>query len=522
MRAILASQVLPYLHQLWRYKWLSIGVAWLVCAIGWPFVAVMPPKYEADTRIYLNADPVLTPLLRGLAVDDNPSRQVDYLQRTLLSRANLQQIAKLSNFDMKLGGNDSRIAKESLLQELARNVLLRQQTENLITIGFFDRDPTVARDVVQALLTVFSENAAGLNRNQMDNAKRFIDQEIQHYEEQLKAAERRRADFRQKYRDLIPSYDGTLSRIDAGRSQIAQLELDVADARSRRDSLQKDLDTLPKLVSIDAAGPQVVVAGHPIGYRARLDAARARLDDLLMRFTEQHPDVIATQKQIRELEAKVAQGKESDTTTARKSDVANPTYEQVRLKLIEAETALVAVERRMKFAKDEQALLEDRAQKTPGVQAQAEDLDRDYNINKRNFEELVSRREQALIGEAADTKANKIEFRIIDPPQVPIAPIAPNRPMLFSGVLAVAIGAAVALPFLLLQFDKSFTSLTAVRALGFPVLGSVSWIVMPTVRRRVRFQIAGLCVGVSILVVVYSVLIGHSFGLVGLPKIGFI
>jgi len=135
---------------------------------------------------------------------------------------------------------------------------------------------------------------------------------------------------------------------------------------------------------------------------------------------------------------------------------------------------------------------------------------------------LVQRREQALIGESADTKANKIEFRVIDPPQVPFAPIAPNRPMLFSGVLVVAIGAAVALPMLLLQFDKSFTSLAAVRALGFPVLGSVSWIVMPAVRRRVGFQIAGLCVGTSILIVVYSALLGHSIGLFSLSRIGLI
>lgn len=511
MRAIVENQILPYLHQLWRYKWLSIGVAWLVCAIGWPVVAVMPPKYEASTRVYLNADPVLTPLLRGLTVEDNPARQVDYVQRTLLSRANLQQVIKLSDFDLKLGGDASQTAKENSLQELARNVVLRQQTENLITIGFSNQDPVVARDVVQALLTVFSENAVGLNRNQTNNAKRFIDQEIQLYEEQLKAAERRRAEFRQKYADLLPNYDGTLSRLDAGRSHIAQLELDVADARSRRDSLKKDLDTIPKSLSVDAAGPQVVIAGQPIGYRARLEAARAKLDELLMRFTEQHPDVVATQKQIRELEAKAA--KESDSPTARKSDVSNPTYEQVKLKLIEAETALVAVERRLKLAQDEQAMLDARAQRTPGVQAQAEDLDRDYNVKKRNFEELVQRREQALMGEAADTKANKIEFRVIDPPQVPLAPVAPNRPMLFSGVLVVAIGAAVALPILLLQFDKSFTSLTAVRALGFPVLGSVSWIVMPAVRRRVGFQIAGLCVGMSILIAVYSVLLGHSIGL---------
>ena len=513
-RNIFETQALPYLRQLWRYKWLSIGVAWLVCAIGWPVVAVMPPRYEASTRVYLNADPVLTPLLRGLAVDDNPARQVDYLQRTLLSRANLEQVVKLSDLDRKLPQQgDAAVAKQGLFEELARNVSLKAQTENLITIAYVNRDPMVAKNVVQALLTVFSENAAGRNRNQMENAKRFIDQEIQSYEEQLKAAEKRRAEFREKYADLIPSYDGTLSRLDAGRSRIEQLEIDVADARSRRDSLQGDLNTIPKTVSIDSAGPQVVIAGQPIGYRARLEAARAKLDELRTRFTDQHPDVIAIKKQIRELESKAAQDNSGDVTTNRKSDIANPVYEQVRLRLVEAETALVAVERRLKLAQDEQTRLEERAKKTPGVQAQSEDVDRDYMVKKKNFEELVQRREQALMAEAADTKANKIEFRVIDPPQVPISPVSPNRPMLFSGVLLVAIGAAVSLPILLLQVDKSFTSLASMRALGFPVLGSISWVIMPAARRRIGLQLAALCASTCILIAIYALLLVHSRGL---------
>src|SRR5439155_14516603 len=197
MRSIFEAQALPYLRQLWRYKWLSVAVAWLVCAVGWPYVALMPPKCQASTRVYLNADPILTPLLRGLAIDDNPARQVDYLQRTLLSRPNLEQVIKLSDLDRKLHQGDSQGAKEALIHELTRNVFIQAQTENLITLGYVNRDGTIAKDVVQALLTVFSENAAGRNRNQMENAKRFIDQELHSYEEQLKAAEKRRADFRE-------------------------------------------------------------------------------------------------------------------------------------------------------------------------------------------------------------------------------------------------------------------------------------------------------------------------------------
>ena len=99
LKGVLYQQALVYARQLWRYKWLSIGVAWLVCVIGWPVVSMIPPKYESSARVYVNADQYLTPLLNGLATEVDPRRQVEYLQRTLLSRPNLEQVIHLSNLD---------------------------------------------------------------------------------------------------------------------------------------------------------------------------------------------------------------------------------------------------------------------------------------------------------------------------------------------------------------------------------------------------------------------------------------
>jgi hypothetical protein len=167
----------------------------------------------------------------------------------------------------------------------------------------------------------------------------------------------------------------------------------------------------------------------------------------------------------------------------------------------------------LKQAEDNQNVLEERARATPGVQAQAEDLDRDYNVKRKNFEELLQRREQTGISEAADTTADKIQFRVIDPPQIPAAPVAPNRPMLVSAVFVVAIGAAMGIPLLFLQFDKSFTTVSSVRALGLPVLGSVSRVAAPGSRRRTALQIAALCATASILVAIYAGLLAQSAGL---------
>ena len=123
---------------------------------------------------------------------------------------------------------------------------------------------------------------------------------------------------------------------------------------------------------------------------------------------------------------------------------------------------------------------------------QAQDLDRDYSILKRNYQELVARREATQIANAADTKTEKIQFRIVDPPQVPILPAAPNRPMLVSTVLLFGLGAGLAVPLALTQIDRSFATVGQLRNLGLPILGSVSRLSLGAARRRAVIQFAGV------------------------------
>jgi hypothetical protein len=199
--------------------------------------------------------------------------------------------------------------------------------------------------------------------------------------------------------------------------------------------------------------------------------------------------------------------------SGRKSEVANPVYDKVKLSLVDAEMTLASAQRRLGQAENQQEGLEEQAQAVPGVKAQAQDLDRDYAVKKKNFDELLARREQARLSEAADTTADKIQFRIIDPPQVPVIPAAPNQPLLLSGVLVGAIGVAVAVPFLLFQFDRSYTTLTALRALGVPVLGTVTYLISPDGRRRERIQLAAVCASVVGLLCVYGLLLAISANL---------
>src|ERR1700757_3712609 len=197
---LLPPQTIPLLHALWRHRWLGVATAWLVCTAGWIGVALIPTKYESSGRGSLNADPPLTPLLKGLAADTDPSRQLDFMMRTLLSRPNLEQLVRMTDLDI---GITTPGEKETLFKRLASDISVAPITLNLLALSYRDRDPVVAKNVVQPLLTIFAEKIAGSSRAEMDSAQRFLESEIAAYRDQLRAAEKRRADLAQRYPDIV-------------------------------------------------------------------------------------------------------------------------------------------------------------------------------------------------------------------------------------------------------------------------------------------------------------------------------
>ncbi len=148
----------------------------------------------------------LGPLLRGIAVEVDPAQQLDVLQRTLLSRPILEQLIHMADLDSRAR---SSADQEQLIRTLPESIVIKPQTKNLFTISYDDTNPTVARNVVQALLTIFAENSTGQTRTQMDNAQRFLSDQINSYEQQLRAAEQRRAEFRSQHLDVLAGAGAT-------------------------------------------------------------------------------------------------------------------------------------------------------------------------------------------------------------------------------------------------------------------------------------------------------------------------
>jgi len=498
-----------YLRAAWRRRWVGLGIAWLICGLGWVGVYLVPNQFESSARLYVDSDAILTPLLRGLAADSAPSSQLEILQRTLLSRPNLEKLISKTDLDLSAVTASDH---ERLLQSLATDIQVKPQTRNLFTITYRNRSPKLAHDVVQTLLSIFVESATGSNRVDMENARRFLEHQISSYEQQLRAAEKRRADFRTKYVDMLPS-DMTpehayASVTETTRASLRETDGKLQDAIVRRDMLRKELaDTTPMLVSEEGRG-----SGG--GGGGKLAEAQEQLRLLLMRDTERHPDVIAQKQVIAALRSSpgaggAPAGKGGGSDAAGRRSVPNPVYEQIKVRLVEADTSVSSLQRQNQATTELLGRLDKMQHEQPGLVAEYQNMDRDYGVLRKNYEELLARLQSANLAQAADTQADKVKLQIVDPPETPRLPVAPNRLLLVSGVLIAGLGGGIAFTVLLSQLDRSFATVDDLRNLGLPVIGGISVLTQPPFMQRLLVG-ARFGVAVFVLVAIYGGLMAHT------------
>jgi polysaccharide chain length determinant protein (PEP-CTERM system associated) len=514
------TMLLTYLRAAWRRRWLGVVVAWLVCCVGWVGTYAIPNQFESNARLFVDADAILTPLLRGIAADSAPTTQLEILQRTLLSKPNLEKLISKTDLDLTLNRPSDR---ERMINRLATEIKVTPQTKNLFTISYRDPNPKLAHDVVQTLLTIFIEAATGSNRTDMENARRFLERQIQSYELQLRAAEKRRADFRVRYMEILPNdLNPNVGALEAARTAVQTVSDKLQDAIIQRDSLRQEVENTPPMLVAEGG---VYQPGGPGGvHKTRLQEAEDTLQNLLLKDTDQHPDVIAQKKLIDYLKAhpddddagvaapaKGAGAGRTDPaagTTTPKRSVPNPVYDQLKIKLIEADTQVASLTRQHDEAMQAQDRLEKISREQPGLFAEYQNMDRDYNVLRKNYEDLLGRLQSANIAQAADTQADKVKLQVIDPPEVPRIPAAPNRPLLVTGVLLGGVAIGLGITVLFGQLDRSFSSVEELRTLGLPVLGGISVLGMAPLRQRMmtalRFSAA-----VVVLMAVYGVVMVH-------------
>ncbi len=495
---------------MWRFRWLGLTLAFILALAGTVYVYSLPDEYRADARISLDTQSMLDPLLEGLAVRPNVDRHVEMITRTLLSQANLERIARET--DLMLEANTEGEQKR-LLQRLRREISISESGgDDIFKIHYSHKDAGQAYEVVNATLDIMMEQAIGSTQQDSSRARSFLKGKVEEYEKRLEQAEKKLAEFKRRNSGLLPSQEGGYyQRLNRTKEELSNLKEELTTLQSRRRTLQNELQAMRR-----GEGQSERVANPRLKQLdQQIQAATQKLNELLLKYTQAHPDVVAQREQLKRLrekrEAVAAEGTTRQKTT---QDIeSNPVYEELKIQLNEANAQIASIRPKIKRREQRIDELKSKVDQITEVEARLKSLTRNYDTTREQYQQLLSRLNSARMSSDADD-SGQVDLRVIDPPTTPVEPVGPNRFLYLLVAYAFAVGAAASSAWLLSKLRPTFLDVQTVeRITGRPVLGSVGF-VQTAFKRRLRI-LEFVTYGVGVMLFVACVGAGLLFADVG-------
>ena len=515
------DRVLDEVRSAWRFRWYGVAAAFVVALIGWSMVFALPDRYEADARVFVDTRTALKPALQGLTTDQNVDAQITYVRQAWLEGPQLEKIA-VDTGVLPAWMTDPR-ARGQVLDGLSSRIALtvfsagnqgdeRSTAGTIYSFHYLDATRERALRVVEVLLNTFIEQTLGGKREGSEQAQNFLQTQIKDYEQRLSSAEERLAAFKKKNVGLMPTEQGGYftqlqTEVDAGR----KAETDLSIALSRREELTKQLHSDEAISATGGSGPAPGGRGASGGDTlSRIQEAQARLDELLLKFTDRHPDVIAARATLDELKKRRA----IELDSLRRGDAGavassgagnNPVYQNIQLALNKEDVEIAALRRELAQHESTVAELRQRLNSAPQVEAEFQQLNRDYDVNKAQYTALLESYQKARLGERADN-AGSVRFEVVLPPTAPVSPVWPRRTRLLGLIWLAAMGVAAGVAYGLSLLKPIVSSVRSVNELTpFPVLGVVGAAFPSRERRQFRRDLWRFSAATACLLVAFAV-----------------
>ena len=502
------------LQAVWQRRWLAAGVAWGISVLGFVVVAMVPDRYEATARVYVNTQTVLKPLMAGLTFQPDIDQQVQMLARTVVSRPNVERLLELPEVDLN---TEVHADRERTIDRVMDRIKFASTGGNLYVISYRDTEAPRAKAIVAGLLSLFVDSSTGAKQRDSQDAGAFIDEQIKSYDTKLAEAENRLKDFKIRNFGVTGVSDQNYyARTSALAEEVSKLSIALGSAEHSRDALRRELFNEDPRLPPDAMMGASMNA-QPNELDARIETQQKQLDELLRRYTDQHPDVVNARRIVGQLEAqrasegaaKAREGGGRKTGSAATS----PVYQRIRISLADAEANVASL--RSQAAAQQRRLQEMRAtsSKVPQAEAELAQLNRDYDIVRKQYDLLVTRREAASLGLKVDKSSQLADFRTIEPPRVAPRAVFPDRRALAVAAMLLALSSGISLAYLLSQLAPRFVSVRALQDFSRrPVLSSIGFHpnaqTMAAARREV-FKYAGVLGAFVVFHAVWIVLVSR-------------
>ncbi len=490
----LPRPVIRHLNGLWRRRWIVVAVFWFAALAGWFAVSLIPDKYESRAHVFVQTETVLEPVLDGFTARPDYTERVEVMRLQLLTRPNVEEVIYRAGLDKTIDAGSAverRAKMEKLINWVSGDIMIDSPRDMYFVISYKNSDPEVARAVVDAVLNTLIEQDLGASLSENQAARRRLNLQIEEYEERLSANERRVAEFRSAHAaELAANKSESRRRDELKENELTRVSKELERAKGRVITLQNLLSATPRTTSGD-----------------ELNKLKLELADLRSKYRETHPDIRGVIARIEQLE------RASGGALSYSSE-----YIRLQSELRIAEDAVASQEEREAGLRKELEALERAADQAPAALAQLQQIERQYDITKKTYEELLERRDRLDLTKNLGAAGRGVEYQIFERPERALVPADPPRLLLIFGAVFLAAGVGVGAGMLLTAIDKSYAQASELQeAFGLPVLGVVSEAPsdeLRALRRRDLKRLGGAFAALMLLGVFYA-----YFSVLRLPSV---
>jgi polysaccharide biosynthesis transport protein len=464
------------LHNIWRRRWLALAIAWAIAVLAWLGISTVPNRYESKASIFVQTQGLL-PEKIGITQGERKNA-IETIRNTLTAAENLEKVIRATDL-----GRDITTPRQMAdrVAGLRENIEIVAKQDNLFEITASSgsggrsnaQNAKLAQDIVQKLLDLFVEGNLSGGRVEANQTLRFLDQQLASREQQLQEAEAKRVAFEQKYLGILPDSSGTIGqRMNAARTELNQIDSNLMSAQGALAALNGQMaSTSPNITT-----PGSFIPGSVNMAAGRVSALEGQLADMQSRgLTSAHPDMIAISHQLSSARAAAAREGGGAGRMSAGTSTPNPMFITLRSMQAEKQATVAALSARKAQLQAELAQFATKQVEEPGVAAEHQRLNRDYEVLKAQYDKLLADREDVRLRGSVQSETSSMQFKVIEPPSAPRAPVAPNRPLLLTLATLAALAAGAGVAFALSQVKASFaTAGRLARASGIPVIGSIS------------------------------------------------
>lgn len=483
------------LRRRWWFSMTACAIA-IGAALG---SFLLPNHYKSEATILVQRQQIPERYVTPNSTTDL-DQALQAMTHDVLSRPRLLQIASEFNLYPK---QRKRLSSEQLVELMRSDITIEAlesqnqgpKAANAFKISYAGSDPSVVQQVTSQLTSLFINEDLRSQEERDITTTNFLQAQLAAAQNDLNRKEQQLREFKMANLGELPEQrEGDLQILSGLQEQLRNTNAALTRANEQRAYFESLLAQYQNL-ALASGSASVTATSNPVETaRAELNRLQTERTTLLGTFSPQYPDVKKIDREIAETKALLAQ-LQRNTASASGSDpssssasggitATDTTVAQLNSQLKENQLEASNDTAQVKQLQQQIGEYQRRLNLTPVREQQLTDLLRDYDLAKKNYDDLYAKKTQSALATDLQKDQQGEQFRLIEPPNLPTKPFAPNRPTIALGGIAAGIMLGIALAFFVEIRDASLYSEKQLRErFDLPVVMAVPLFISTRERR---------------------------------------